>query len=200
MSARSSRCSGLAAPPTSFEHGPWRIPARSLPGPLQTWLIPLMIFQSPSRIDIPSTVRFPSSRHRLVESRTSSRGWFPLQRSQHGESTSRNQIQRVHIPTDRTRFKRACHPKVTLHPPFPVTRLPTLPAQQPTNRCRYWIVLAGSLRRVVEQLARLESVGDDKGLLTPNPGGHSILSAPARGSGRSHHPARMWAGSPTTRR
>jgi hypothetical protein len=97
---RGSRCSGLAAPPTPFEYGPWRVPARHYPGPLRARLIPLMALHSPSRIDMPSTACSPSSRPGPVGSQTSSRGSCPLQRSQHGESTSRNRIRRVRCPTD----------------------------------------------------------------------------------------------------
>jgi hypothetical protein len=32
--ANGSRCSGLAAPPTPFEYGTWRVPARCIPGRL----------------------------------------------------------------------------------------------------------------------------------------------------------------------
>lgn len=196
MSANGSRCCGLAAPPTSFEYGPWRVPARSFPGPLRAWLIPLLAFQPPSRTDSPSPVRAPSSRLGLVGFRTSSRGSrspaaLPARRVYFPEP---GLVRFVTLRTKANKFERACRPKTAVRPPVPFVGRPTFPAQQPTNRSslleRHGLAMGPSGRTARSR----ESAEDDKGTLSPNPGGLPLPSAPDRNAGRSPSCHRTWVG------
>jgi hypothetical protein len=70
----SSRCSGLAAPPTPFQSGPWRVSHRGHPRPDTFRVVSSRGLASPSGTNGLAPVPASCSRRRLPVARTSSRG------------------------------------------------------------------------------------------------------------------------------
>jgi hypothetical protein len=135
MSASSSRCFGLAAPPSPFDHGPWRVSTRSFPGPLRASCFLSWPFSLPQgSTSLHRSDHLPADPGRSVPghppevpapfSAPSTESLLPGTRS--NEFTA--------LRTKTNPFELACHPKAAFRLLFPGSRHPTLPAQQPTNR------------------------------------------------------------------